>query len=176
LKKIRDIPSWLKIRQVRQEYAMTKKKTMSSRRELEIINRLAAGIDIGANSIFVAVDPGHSSPSVREFSSFTDDSHALAKWLNSCKITTVAMETTGIYWIPLYEVLESKGFEVVLANARSVKNVPGRKSDVLDCQWIQQLHSYGLLSASFRPGPEAATLRGYVRQRGTLEQPVVCSL
>lgn len=141
---------------------------MSGRRKLQIINRLAAGIDIGASSIFVAVDPSHSYPSVREFSSFTDDLHALADWLKSCKITTVAMEATGIYWIPLYEVLESKGFEVVLANARSVRNVPGRKSDVLDCQWIQQLHSYGLLSASFRPGPEIVTLRGYVRQRGIL--------
>jgi transposase len=147
---------------------MVKKKVISSERKLQIINRLAAGIDIGASSIFAAVDPELSTTPVREFSTFTDDLHGLANWLKSCKITTVAMEATGIYWIPLYEVLESKGFEVVLANARSVNNVPGRKSDVLDCQWIQRLHSYGLLSASFRPGPEIVTLRGYVRQRGTL--------
>jgi len=147
---------------------MTRKKARVGRSKLQIINRLAAGIDIGASSIFVAVDPGSSEPAVREFSTFTDDLHSLAKWLKSCKITTVAMEATGIYWIPLYEVLESKGFEVILANAKHVKNVPGRKSDVLDCQWIQQLHSYGLLSASFRPGAEVVTLRAYVRQRGTL--------
>lgn len=147
---------------------MVKKKADSGQSKLKIINRLAAGVDIGASSIFVAVDAGLSDSPVREFSTFTGDLHALGDWLKSCGITTVAMEATGIYWIPLYEVLESKGFEVVLANARSVKNVPGRKSDVLDCQWIQQLHSYGLLSASFRPDPEVVTLRGYVRQRGTL--------
>ena len=141
---------------------------IAGRNKLQVINRLAAGIDIGAKSLFVAVDPGCSESAVCEFSTFTDDLHSLAGWLKSCRITTVAMEATGIYWIPLYEVLESKGFEVVLANARHIKNVPGRKSDVMDCQWIQQLHSYGLLSASFRPGPEVVTLRAYVRQRGTL--------
>jgi len=137
-------------------------------RKLKIINRLAAGVDIGASSIFVAVEPSCAGPTVREFSTFTDDLHSLADWLKSCRITTVAMEATGIYWIPLFEVLELKGFEVILVNARQVKNVPGRKSDILDCQWIQRLHSYGLLAASFRPGPEVVTLRAYVRQRGTL--------
>ena len=145
-----------------------RKQMKASQGKLQIVNRLAAGIDIGTRSIFVAVDSSCSDITVREFSSFTDDLHNLAAWLKSCRITTVAMEATGVYWIPLYELLESKGFEVVLANARHVKNVPGRKSDVLDCQWIQQLHSYGLLSASFRPGPELVTLRAYVRQRGTL--------
>jgi len=147
---------------------MARKKTKKDKGKLQIINRLAAGIDIGARSIFVAVDPSCSAPTIREFSTFTDDLHSMAEWLKFCGITTVAMEATGIYWIPPYEVLESEGFEVILANTKHIKNVPGRKSDVLDCQWIQQLHSYGLLSASFRPGPEMVTLRAYVRQRGTL--------
>jgi len=147
---------------------MAKEKAKIEGRKLKVINRLAAGIDIGARSIFVAIPPSCAEPTVREFSTFTDDLHSLADWLKSCRVTTVAMEATGIYWIPLFEVLELKGFEVILANARHVKNVPGRKSDILDCQWIQRLHSYGLLAASFRPGPGVATLRAYVRQRGTL--------
>jgi transposase len=93
---------------------------------------------------------------VREFSSFTEDLHRIADWLSSCGVDTVAMESTGVYWIPLYEVLESKGFTVYLVNARHVKNVSGRKSDVLDCQWLQQLMSHALLSGAFRPADEYA--------------------
>jgi hypothetical protein len=147
---------------------MGRTKDRRSAKALKMLNRSAAGIDVGAGRNFVAVDPSASERPVREFSSFTDDLHNLASWLRECGVTTVAMEATGIYWIPLFEVLESKGFEVVLVNARHVKNVPGRKSDVLDCQWLQQLHSYGLLQASFRPTLDVCALRAYVRQRGTL--------
>jgi len=97
----------------------------------------AAGIDIGASSHFVAVPADRDDQPVREFASFTEDLHAIADWLTACGIDTVAMESTGVYWIPLFELLESRGFTVFLVNSRHVKNVPGRKSDVLDCQWLQ---------------------------------------
>ena len=135
---------------------------------LQHINLHAAGIDIGSKSHFVAVPEGSSEQTVREFVSFTDDLQAMADWLIACGITTVAMESTGIYWIPVFEILESRGLEVKLVNARHVKNVPGRKSDVLDCQWIQRLHTYGLLEGAFRPPEQICTLRGYVRQRMNL--------
>ncbi len=112
-------------------------------KHLEHINAWAAGIDIGATSHFVAVPEGCSEVIVREFKSFTSDLYALADWLKQCGIHTIAMESTGVYWIPAYEILEEKGFEVKLVDARQVKNVSGRKTDVLDCQWIQQLHTYG---------------------------------
>lgn len=112
---------------------------------LEQINLNAAGIDIGAEEVYVAIPQGRDDESVRSFPTFTADLHRLADWLEACGIETVAMESTGVYWIPLYEILESRGFEVYLVNARHIKNVSGRKSDVLDCQWIQQLHTYGLL-------------------------------
>ena len=118
---------------------------------LEQINIHAAGLDIGSEEIWVCVPADSDEPSVRVFPTFTVDLHALADWLAACQIETVAMESTGVYWIPVYEILESRGFEVYLVNARHVKNVPGRKTDILDCQWIQQLHTYGLLRASFRP-------------------------
>jgi transposase len=102
------------------------------------------------------------------FPTFTIDLHALADWLAECQIETVAMESTGVYWIPVYEILESRGFEVYLVNARHVKNVPGRKTDILDCQWIQQLHTYGLLRASFRPSGQICALRSLARHRDTL--------
>jgi len=137
-------------------------------KHLEHINRYAAGIDIGSKSHFVAVPEGTDEQPVREFSTFTADLERLAGWLISCGVTTVAMESTGVYWIPVFEILESHGLEVKLVNARHVKNVPGRKSDVLDCQWLQQLHTYGLLHGAFRPTDEVCTLRAYVRQRGTL--------
>lgn len=105
---------------------------------------------------------------LREFASFTGDLHRLADWLTQCGIETVAMESTGVYWIPLYELLESRGFEVKLVNARHVKNVPGRKSDVMDCQWLQQLHTYGLLEGAFRPPEQVCVLRAYLRQRANL--------
>ena len=105
---------------------------------------------------------------MREYQSFTPDLHELANWLETCEITTVAMESTGVYWIPLFELLESRGFEVFLVDARHVKNVSGRKTDVLDCQWLQQLHTYGLLSAAFRPAEAICALRAYTRQRNML--------
>lgn len=136
-------------------------------KHLQHINPHAAGIDIGSRSHFVAVPEGSSERPVREFESFTDDLHRLTDWLIACSVTTVAMEATGIYWIPLFEILESKGLEVKLVNAHHVKNVPGRKSDVLDCQWLQQLHTYGLLQGAFRPTEQVCALRVYVRQRMT---------
>ncbi len=143
-------------------------KGMKLPQHLQHINVHAAGIDVGCKSHFVAVPEGSSDQAVREFASFTDDLQQMADWLIACSITTVAMESTGIYWIPVFEILESKGLEVKLVNARHVKNVPGRKSDVLDCQWLQRLHTYGLLGGAFRPPEQICTLRGYVRQRMNL--------
>ena len=137
-------------------------------KHLQHINTHAAGIDIGSRSHFVAVPEGTCEQVVREFSSFTDDLHLMADWLVACGVTTVAMESTGVYWIPVFELLESRGIEVKLVNARHVKNVPGRKSDVLDCQWLQRLHTYGLLAGAFRPAEQICALRAYVRQRMNL--------
>jgi transposase len=139
-------------------------------KHLEHINKWAAGIDVGSASHFVAVPEGSDEKCVREFGSFTTDLHELANWLEKCGVETVAMESTGVYWIPLYELLESRGFEVKLVDARHVKNVSGRKTDVLDCQWLQQLHTYGLLSGAFRPEESICVLRAYLRQRGMLVQ------
>lgn len=135
---------------------------------LSALNLHAVGIDIGADRHFVAVPPGSAPQTVRRFGVFTADLYALAEWLSVCGVRTVAMESTGVYWIPLFEVLEERGFDVRLVDARHVKNVSGRKSDVLDCQWLQQLHSYGLLQAAFRPPDEICVLRGYHRQREML--------
>jgi transposase len=132
------------------------------------INWHAAGIDVGAAEIYVAVPQGSAEETVRAFPTFTVDLERLADWLQQCQVTTVAMESTGVYWIPLFEILESRGLEVYLVNARHLKNVPGRKSDVMDCQWLQQLHTYGLLRASFRPAEEICALRAIVRQREML--------
>ena len=148
--------------------SIKKRRKKGLPRHLEHINKMAAGIDIGSCSHFVAVPEGCSDKSVREFKSFTSDLYALADWLTQCGIETVAMESTGVYWIPLYELLESKGFEVFLVDARHVKNVSGRKTDVLDCQWLQQLHTYGLLKAAFRPNEQICKLRVYSRQRSML--------
>ena len=134
------------------------------------INLNAGGLDIGAAEIWVCVPANRDSAPVRKFDTFTPDLHQLAEWLVSCGVTSVAMESTGIYWIPIYEILEQRGIGVCLVNAQTTKNVSGRKSDVLDCQWIQQLHTYGLLRASFRPPAEISTLRTYVRQRESLLQ------
>jgi len=131
-------------------------------------NPAAAGLDIGAEEIWACVPAARDTPPVRAFGTFTPDLHALADWLAHCEVTTVAMESTGVYWIPIYEVLETRGFEVALVNARHLKHVPGRKSDVQDCQWLQQLHSYGLLTASFRPAEDMRVLRAYLRQRAML--------
>jgi transposase len=145
-----------------------KRKQKKARKKFEIVNGNAAGIDIGGSFHFVAVPEDRDEKHVRKFESFTKDLHQLADWLEDCDVDTVAMESTGVYWIPVYEILEARGFEVLLVNARHVKNVPGRKSDVLDCQWIQQLHSFGLLRASFRPNQEVCQLRAFMRQREML--------
>jgi transposase len=129
------------------------------------IHRRAAGVDISATFHVVAVPPDLDPEPVRSFRSFTGDLNRLADWLVGIGITTVAMESTSIYWVPLFEILEAHGLEVVLVNARDAKNVPGRKTDVNDAQWIQQLHTYGLLRASFRPGPAIVALRAYLRHR-----------
>jgi len=135
---------------------------------LKQLNLNAAGLDIGAAEIWACVPEGRTEVSVRAFPTFTPDLHALANWLTACGVETVAMESTGVYWIPIYEILEACGFEVYLVNARHLKNVPGKKTDVLDCQWIQQLHTYGLLHASFRPAADMVALRAYIRHRDNL--------
>jgi len=134
----------------------------------EHLNPHAAGIDVGSRSHFVAVPEDADEKPVREFSCFTGDLYRLAKWLHACGVKTVAMESTGVYWIPVFEILEHEGFEVRLVHAHHVKNVPGRKTDVSDCQWLQRLHSYGLLEGAFRPPEQVCILRSYIRQRMTL--------
>lgn len=138
--------------------------------EFEQININAAGIDIGSQKHYIAVPKGRDPEGrdIRYFDTFTGDLYALADWLKQCNIDTVAMESTGIYWIPLFEILEQKGFEVRLVNPRSIKHAPGRKSDVVDCQWIQQLHAYGLLTSAFHPDDQISVLRAYHRQRTML--------
>ena len=136
--------------------------------KLNCINPDTAGIDIGAKAHLVAIPEGRDEKHVREFPAFTSSILELVEWLKAMRIKSVAMESTGVYWIPLYELLEDHGFEVLLVNARHIKNVPGRKSDVQDCQWIQQLHSYGLLRGSFRPKELMLTMRTLMRQRATL--------
>jgi len=139
-------------------------------KHLEQVNLFAAGIDIGSQSHYVSVPEELATESVREFPCFTGDLNRMADWLVEIGIQTVAMESTGIYWIPAYEILEERGLVVLLVNSRHIKNVPGRKTDVLDCQWIQQLHTYGLLEGAFRPEEETVALRTYMRQRETLTQ------
>lgn len=137
-------------------------------RSLTLLNPDAAGIDVGASEHYVAVPPERAEQAVRRFGAFTEDLHKLAQWLLQCGVRTVAMESTGVYWIPLYQILEDYGFVVKLVNARHVKHVPGRKSDVQDCQWLQQLESFGLLAGSFRPEAKICVLRSYMRQRQML--------
>jgi transposase len=136
--------------------------------ELKNVNLNAAGIDIGAKRHFVAVPEGRDEVSVKQFGVFTADLAAMAEWLYQCGVTTVAMESTGHYWIPVFEFLERQGFEVKLVDARQTKNVSGRKSDMLDCQWQRELHTMGLLKAAFRPPDEVCVVRGYMRQREML--------
>jgi len=135
---------------------------------LKTVHLNAAGIDVGSAEHYVAVPEDRDPQPVRRFDCFTVDLERLADWLEACRIDTVVMESTGVYWIPLFQILETRGFEVKLVNARHVKNVPGRKSDVQDCQWLQQLHTFGLLSGSFRPDDQTCVLRSYIRQRDTL--------
>ena len=135
---------------------------------LSHLNLNAAGIDVGATSHYVAVPADRPEPLVQEFEAFTADLYHLADWLGECGVETVVMESTGVYWIPLFGVLEERGFQVMLVDPRRIKNVPGRKTDVRDCQWLQQLHTYGLLSGAFRPDGEVRRLRSYLRQRAML--------
>jgi len=147
---------------------MAQRKRPTTQSAITLTHPNAAGIDIGSAAHFVAVPPDRDDEPVREFQSFTADLHRLADWLDACGVDSVAMESTGVYWIPLYELLESRGFTVLLVNARHVKNVSGRKSDVLDCQWLQQLMSFGLLHGAFRPAEQVCVLRSLTRQRTML--------
>jgi transposase len=147
---------------------MRQAKRSRSRRDLSPVHPAAAAIDIGATMHVAAVSPDRDPEPVRTFRTFTDDLHRLADWFARCGIKTVVMESTGVYWIPIFEILEQRGFEVMVVNARDAKHVPGRKTDVSDAEWLQRLHEYGLLRASFRPQAEIAGLRAYLRQRERL--------
>jgi len=159
---------WASDRQNPEDLMPTKRQKRVQ--DLPVLHRDAAGIDIGANEVFVAVPADRDPEPVRSFATFTRDLHALADWLQRCHIESVAMESTSVYWIPLYQILENRGIEVFLVNAQHVKNVPGRKTDVSDCQWLQYLHSVGLLRASFRPPGTICALRSLWRHRGSLIQ------
>jgi transposase len=135
-----------------------------------VLESNAAGIDVGAREVFVAVPADRDEEPVRVFQTFTEDLEAMAEWLLACRISTVAMESTGVYWIPLYDVLEQRGLKVCLVNARHMKNVPGRRTDWHECQWLQYLHSVGLLRAAFRPDEEVCAVRAVMRHRGELVQ------
>src|SRR5580698_3549470 len=159
---------------------MTDKKMWRSRKErkewaqrlqsedpgLEVVHPHAAGIDVGNGLHYVAVRRDRDPQPVRRFECFTADLHRLADWLQHCAVNTVAMQSTGVYWIPIYEILEERGIQVYLVNARHTKNLPGRKSDVQESQWLLKLHTYGLLNNSFQPPSEIRVLRTYWRQRG----------
>ncbi|HEX2948269.1 MAG TPA: IS110 family transposase [Armatimonadota bacterium] len=136
---------------------------------MPVVHPRAAGIDIGSRSHFVAVPDDHPTEgAVREFGAYTPDLCALADWLHARGVTTVALEATGVYWIPLFHLLEERGFAVIVVNPRTAKHVPGRKTDVLDCQWLRKLHTFGLLEASFRLPLDLESLRACWRQRTTL--------
>jgi transposase len=137
---------------------------------LERMNANVAGIDCGATHHYVAVPVDRAPMPVQSFPTVTSGLRRLVEWLVACQITSVAMEATGVYWIPVYELLEDAGLEVVLVNARHFKNVPGRKSDVADCEWLRDLHSVGLLRGSFRPRAAIVTLRAYMRHRQILTE------
>ena len=141
------------------------KKKTQKQKSLPFIEPDAAGIDIGATEIYVAVAEERDIRPVRKFATFTEDLHRLADWLMACSIKTVAMESTGVYWIALFQILERRGLEVCLVNARHVKGVPGRKTDIQDCQWLQYLHSVGLLRGSFRPAQAVCAVRSILRHR-----------
>lgn len=141
------------------------KLTTGDHPDLKMVNPGAAAVDIGSTMHMAAVNPDSCGVPVRAFGTFTQNLHDLAEWFRSCGVTSVAMESTGVYWIPAFEILEQHGFDVILVNARYAKNVPGRKTDVSDAGWLRQLHSYRLLRGSFRPAAEIAKLRSYLRQR-----------
>ncbi len=144
-------------------------KTQSaSNFKLTPMNPCVAGIDIGARSVFICIGFSDGHQEIREYLTFTEDLKNMRTWIQQNGIQSVAMESTGVYWIPVYDILAQAGIDVILVNAYYLKTVPGRKTDVKDCQWIQQLHAYGLLRGSFRPDDEGVMLRGYVRQRSRL--------
>jgi transposase len=155
-----------KLWQNRKEKKEWARRLQSEDPGLEVVHPHAAGIDVGNGAHYVAVRPDRDPQPVRRFECFTADLHRLADWLTSCGVKTVAMQSTGVYWIPIYEILEDRGFEVYLVNARHTKNLPGRKSDVQESQWLLKLHTYGLLNNSFQPPSEIRVLRTYWRQRG----------
>ena len=138
------------------------------RHALPTVHPNAAAIDVGARMHVAAVAADRTAEPVRSFGTFTTDLHRLVDWFAECGVDTVVMESTSVYWIPVFELLEARGFEVFLVNARDAKHVPGRKTDVSDAQWLQRLHSHGLLRASFRPKGEIVELRAYLRQRERL--------
>jgi transposase len=142
-----------------------KRRLHSENPGLEVVHPNAAGIDIGNESHFVAVPPDRDEQPVREFLCFTTDLHAMAQWLKSCGIQTVAMQSTGVYWMAVYDVLEQYGLDVFLVNARHTRNLPGRKSDVQECQWLMKLHTFGLLQNSFRPAEQIRRVRAVWRLR-----------
>ena len=147
-----------------------RRSTRPSRRSPSVLDRIqvdVAGIDCGASEHYVSVPPDRDPTPIQSFWTFTADLERLADWLVACRVTSVAMEATGVYWIPVYDILEARGLEVLLVNARHVKHVPGRKSDVEDCEWLRELHSVGLLRGSFRP---AGPLLALVRHRDVLVQ------
>ena len=149
--------------------AKTEKKRKGEWDEgLSALNRNAAGIDVGSAEHFVAVPAGRDTEPVQTFGSFTADLHRMAQWLKACGIETVVMQATGVYWVALFQTLESYGFQVNVVNARHTKTLPGRKTDVLECPWLQKLHTFGLLNNSFRPAEEIQVLRTYLRQRENL--------
>ena len=152
------------------EAMMSRRRSRAKPEGLSQLNLNAAGIDVGATGHYVAVPADREEPPVREFEAFTADLYRLADWLAECGVETVVMESIGVYWIPLFGVLDERGLQVMLVDPRRIKNVPGRKTDVLDCQWLQQLHTYGLLSGAFRPDGDIRRLRSYLRQRVMLVQ------
>jgi transposase len=138
--------------------------------QVEVVHPNAAGLDIGAREIYGCIPPDRDGETVRMFGTFTPDLQRLAEWLVANQVDTVALESTGVYWVPVFEILEARGLNVYLVNGRHIKHVPGRKSDVADCQWIQKLHALGLLTGSFRPDGEMCALRAYLRHRADLVQ------
>lgn len=153
-------------RQLSRKYSRRRGKRLPKR--LEVVHPHAAAIDVGSTEHYVCVREDVDPEPVQRFGCFTPELERMAKWLKQCRVTTVALESTGVYWIPVFRVLEAHGLEVVLVNPRHVKHVPGRKTDVADCQWLQQLHTFGLLRGAFVPPQEVAALRTYARQRAEL--------
>jgi transposase len=159
-----------KTTQSRASRERSKKRKGMCQEDRPILESNAAGIDVGAREMFVAVPPDRDAHPVRVFDTFTEDLQRLADWLVACGITTVAMESTGVYWIPMYDVLEARGLKPCLVNARHMKNVPGRRTDWHECQWLQYLHSVGLLRSAFRPQANVCAVRVLIRHRDELVQ------